>query len=160
MKNQDQKPIKKTPLRERLLDGGHAIVAVSRAIRRCKAWKQTPLRTPLPEPRLETLALAVFASDSVTDAAAKAGYSPATAKQQGSRLLTQNVDLQQRIFGIYEDVFRGQKRHVLEKAEALTRATDRHRSRKLLMFPAWRMVGRTAEECATILEGLQEAGHE
>lgn len=151
-------PRRRKSRKDALLRGGHAVEAVGRAVRKCEAEGVAALRAPLPEPRHEAFALALFSEPTVTEAAKAAGYSPATARQQGSRLLTGQVDIRRRVFGIYLDAYRGFRRQVLDKSDALARATERHAGRRRLRMPSWRLIGLTAEECGVELRRLDAEG--
>jgi len=159
-KTPPKKPARKPTRKAALLRGGHAIEAIGRAIRKCQAEGDSPLRVPLPEARFETFCLALFTEPTVGAAAIAAGYSTATARQQGSRLLTGRVDIRRRVYGLYETTFRSHKRLVLEKGDALARSTERHAARRAIAIPAWRLVGKTADEVGAELERLAEEGHD
>lgn len=143
-----------------MLAGGHSASAIARCVRRCRDEGAAVLRTPLPEARKEAFALALFASPTITAAAIAVGFSPKTAKQQGSRLLTSCLDLRRRVAGLYEEASRSVRRTVLDKGDALARATERHEARRLMMRAAWRLVGLTASEVGAELVRLAAEGHD
>jgi hypothetical protein len=80
-----------------------------------------PLRGPLKSASRERFCQALLVEPNATAAAIKAGYSPATAKSQASRLLT-FADIQQRMAGLYEKC---QHRSILRRRDVLVNASIR-----------------------------------
>jgi hypothetical protein len=82
---------------------------------------QTALRTPLRDALRERFCQALLVSNSATAAAIRAGYSPATAKSQASRLLT-SVNVQRRLAGLFENTAH---RSILRRSDVLRNASAR-----------------------------------
>lgn len=83
--------------------------------------KHDALRTPLKDAMRERFCQALLLASSATAAAISAGYSPATAKQQASRLLT-FVDVQRRLAGLFAQTA---QHRILRRTDVLCHASQR-----------------------------------
>jgi phage terminase small subunit len=82
---------------------------------------QDALRVPLRDAQRERFCIALLDAPTACEAAIRAGYSPATARQQASRLLTR-VDIQRRLAGLFEKTTH---RSILRRRDVLRNASSR-----------------------------------
>jgi len=82
---------------------------------------QESLRSPLRDALRERFCQALLTASSATDAAIRAGYSPASARFQACRLLT-NANIQRRLAGLFESTAH---RSILRKRDVLKNASQR-----------------------------------
>lgn len=82
---------------------------------------QQTLRGPLLDARRERFCQALLTEATATGAALRAGYAPASARNQASRLLT-NDDIQRRLAGLFTNT---QGRSILRRRDVLRNASQR-----------------------------------
>lgn len=118
--------------------------------RAARAGKDGAILDPLPDVQRETFCLALLTESSVSRAAIKAGYSPASAPQQATRLL-HYPDVQRRLAGLLTKIA---DKRIMRKRDVLVLASKRARASILDVIDLY---GLTKEEIDSKMTGHPSA---